>query len=53
MRASVVAASPMAPRAALIVGDPMNGWGPGRVTLLGAAAHPMPPHTGQGGGPGA
>ena len=28
--------------------DPLPGWGTGPVTLLGDAAHPMLPHTGQG-----
>ena len=28
--------------------DPLDEWGSGRVTLLGDAAHPVMPHTGQG-----
>jgi 2-polyprenyl-6-methoxyphenol hydroxylase-like FAD-dependent oxidoreductase len=32
----------------LFVRDPLATWGAGPVTLLGDAAHPMLPHTGQG-----
>lgn len=32
----------------LMVRDPLPAWGAGPVTLLGDAAHPMLPHTGQG-----
>jgi 2-polyprenyl-6-methoxyphenol hydroxylase-like FAD-dependent oxidoreductase len=32
----------------LFVSDPLRKWGSGPVTLLGDAAHPMLPHTGQG-----
>jgi 2-polyprenyl-6-methoxyphenol hydroxylase-like FAD-dependent oxidoreductase len=32
----------------LVDRDPLPGWGTGVVTLIGDAAHPMLPHTGQG-----
>jgi len=32
----------------LVDRDPIDGWGAGPVSLLGDAAHPMLPHTGQG-----
>jgi 2-polyprenyl-6-methoxyphenol hydroxylase-like FAD-dependent oxidoreductase len=32
----------------LVVREPLEPWGAGAVTLLGDAAHPMLPHTGQG-----
>jgi 2-polyprenyl-6-methoxyphenol hydroxylase-like FAD-dependent oxidoreductase len=32
----------------LLVRDPLPHWGHGRITLLGDAAHPVLPHTGQG-----
>lgn len=32
----------------LLVRDPLRQWGTGPVTLVGDAAHPMLPHTGQG-----
>jgi 2-polyprenyl-6-methoxyphenol hydroxylase-like FAD-dependent oxidoreductase len=32
----------------LVDRDPLPAWGRGRVTLLGDAAHPLLPHTGQG-----
>jgi 2-polyprenyl-6-methoxyphenol hydroxylase-like FAD-dependent oxidoreductase len=32
----------------LLQGNPLPSWGNGRVTLLGDAAHPVLPHTGQG-----
>jgi hypothetical protein len=33
---------------ALLRRDPLRTWGRGRTTLLGDAAHPVLPHTGQG-----
>jgi 2-polyprenyl-6-methoxyphenol hydroxylase-like FAD-dependent oxidoreductase len=32
----------------LLKRDPLQAWGEGRITLLGDAAHPLLPHTGQG-----
>jgi 2-polyprenyl-6-methoxyphenol hydroxylase-like FAD-dependent oxidoreductase len=32
----------------LFVRDPLTAWGAGPITLLGDAAHPVLPHTGQG-----
>ena len=32
----------------LLAREPLDRWGAGPVTLLGDAAHPMLPHTGQG-----
>lgn len=48
-RAVVAATRPEDSRLdALFDRDPMSSWGTGPVTLLGDAAHPMLPHTGQG-----
>jgi 2-polyprenyl-6-methoxyphenol hydroxylase-like FAD-dependent oxidoreductase len=49
MRAIVSATKPDDRRLdALFDRDPLAEWGSGAVTLLGDAAHPMMPHTGQG-----
>jgi 2-polyprenyl-6-methoxyphenol hydroxylase-like FAD-dependent oxidoreductase len=48
-RAIVEATAPDAQRLdELFVRQPLDRWGTGRVTLVGDAAHPVLPHTGQG-----